>query len=195
MTKKDYLMKIFGKYLAQNRTLRETNIYEKPQESHNLIVIDELYYALKLEEAAQDIFKTGGESQNNLATYVQKMAETLRYLHNVDPYRMNPLKPLNDKVDEVLKKYAGVNFREFVLQTKPEKIEHEEYNEMPNGSLKYRLFEHRAKLHLAAIHDCEKMGMEINELLKDVRDNTIPYIKETKNEPTFDAILRVMGIN
>jgi len=111
----------------------------------------------------------------------------------INPYIENPLKPLNDKVNAFLQRHVGISYLEFVDQTKPEDFEEEDFEFLPRKkNLRRRLFDFRARLVIAALADTEKQGLNLEEILDAIKDETIPLIKREKEEPTFKAILKIL---
>ena len=180
----NYLTQIVKKYLSpilRRETPLQTN------EPFKINTVESPDYASLMEHTAQ--------GNTDLDTYVRKVAEEMRLFDSIDVRGIDPLKPIMDKVNSVLAKYAGMNFKEFAKEANPWEFNEGGYATMPNKPLRYRLFEYRSQFHLAAIYDCEQMGIDIGKLLIEVRAHEIPFIKNTVKEPTFEAILRVMGLN
>lgn len=133
------------------------------------------------------------DSASLWSTYLQHIAVVQPFLDTFDPYVRDVLKPLIDKIDGLLKKYANMNYSTFVKQVDPASLCTDTYALMENR-IKRQLFDYRARIYLSALADCEAQGYKVDDLLELIAKNEIPYVKEmkTNDEPTFQKIYALL---
>jgi len=125
--------------------------------------------------------------------YVEFLAREMQTYDKADPYKKDALKEMNDKADAFLRRHAGISYEYFLRQSKPETFTENDYGNLPERkNLRRRLFEHRARLYLSSLEDCEQNGFDILKLLPQIQESTIPYIKKERDEPTFREIMKVL---
>lgn len=101
-------------------------------------------------------------------------------------------KPFYDTANSFLQRHAGVSYNDFREQCQPWKWTDDSYGLFKRGSLRRKLFDARARCLLAALSDCEEMGVAPSELLRVLTECSIPTISETSSEPTVQAIAGVL---
>ena len=141
----------------------------------------------------QDFLEITRTEKPSLGAYIKALCREMQIFDGIDPYVKNPLNVITDKADAFLRRHAGISYEDFLMQAKPETFTENDFGDLPDKKkLRRRLFEHRARLYLSALEDVEKEGHNIDELLRDIEEATIPYIKRERYEPTFQEILRVL---
>lgn len=139
--------------------------------------------------AVLDQTRTGDPS---LDRYIRQISAEMRAIDNIDPYEKDTTKPSRAKVDHFLRTHTGMTYEEFVAQCHPETFDTGDFPKYPKTALKRRLFDYRARLYLAALDNCERQGENIPSLLVKIQEGKIPFIKKSRDEPTFSAILRAV---
>ena len=125
--------------------------------------------------------------------YIDELSNEMQIFDSINPYKKDPLRPITDKADAFLKRHAGISYKSFLSQSKPEEFSENDYGKLPEKrNLKKRLFEHRSMFYLSALENCEQKGYDIDDILREVERGTIPFIKKEQNEPTFREILKVL---
>src|SRR3989344_8020996 len=134
--------------------------------------------------------KTGKPSFD---AYVESLSREMQTYDEADPYKKDALKEITNKADAFLKRHAGISYENFLRQSKPETFTENDYGSLPERkNLRRRLFEHRARLYLSALDDFESRGYDVLELLPEIQQSTIPYLKKERDEPTFREIMKVL---
>jgi hypothetical protein len=134
--------------------------------------------------------KTGKPSFD---AYVESLSGEMQTYDGADPYKKDALKGITDKADAFLKRHAGISYEDFLRQSKPETFTENDYGKLPERkNLRRRLFEHRARLYLSSLEDFEQRGYDLHELLPEIQQSTIPYLKKERDEPTFREIMKVL---
>ena len=173
---------IFGKALHHSMGKQDKPGYDPPERENTL----SLDYKDFLERT-----KTGKPSFD---AYIESLAQEMQAYDSTDPYKKDALRSITDKADSFLRRHADISYEDFLRQANPDEFTENDYGNLPQRkNLRRRLFEHRARLYLSALDDCEKRGYRLNELLSGIEEATIPYLKKEKDEPTFKEILRVLG--
>lgn len=130
-------------------------------------------------------------ADKRLERFVCHMTEAMNFYDNFDPYTPDPLKPMNDKINRFLEKYLGINYEEFLRQARSYTLEGEDYDLIPQRLMR-KLFDHRARIYLAAFDSCEQEGLNAPELLEIVRKAKLPPIKKGEVEPTFEKMVELL---
>lgn len=115
-----------------------------------------------------------------------------RFSNSIDPYGKEPLQTLYDAVNSFLQRHAKISYNDFRGQCKPWEWTEDSYGLFGRGSIRRSLFDHRARLLLAALSDCEEMGIALSDLLRVLTECPIPTISQTPSEPTVQAIAAVL---
>ena len=98
-----------------------------------------------------------------------------------------------DKVEDFLKRHAGVTYSEFLREAHPEELEEGSYGLTNRRSIKRNIFDVRARLYLAALWDFEESGGDIESILEQIREENLPFTKESRGkEPTFEEIYKAL---
>jgi hypothetical protein len=126
--------------------------------------------------------------------YVELLAQEMQAYDSIDPYKKDALKSITDKADSFLIRHAEISYEDFLKQSNSDEFNTNDYGNLPKRkNLRKRLFEHRSRLYLSSLDDYEKKGYNIVDLLPEVENATIPYLKKERDEPTFQEILKVLG--
>ncbi len=161
---------------------KQDESYDKPKREYT--------YSLNYRDFLERT-KTGNQSFD---AYLESLSREMQIFDSIDPYKMNALVPLTNKADAFLRKHAGISYEDFLRQAKPEDFTGNDYGSLPEKrNLRRRLFKHRSMLYLSALEDAERRGYNLKELLQEVEQRTIPYLKKERDEPTFQEILKVLG--
>ncbi|VVB79462.1 Uncharacterised protein [uncultured archaeon] len=128
--------------------------------------------------------KTGNSDFDRYLTAYACAADSLRK-NPQDPYTMQ-------EAERFLRRHAEVSYKEFVDRCHPERIEAESYGLLQKGKLRRDLFERRALLYLCALEIFEEEGGNIEEILERIRKSKTPPIKNSRQEPTFEAIYKLL---
>jgi|TARA_B100000315_G_C14474957_1_gene540168 hypothetical protein len=137
-----------------------------------------------------DEAKTGKPSFD---AYVESLSREMQAYDGADPYKKNSLNEITDKADAFLRRHTGINYEDFLRQSKPETFTENDYGNLPERkNLRRRLFEHRARLYLSSLEDFEQRGYNVGEVLPEIQESTIPYLKKERDEPTFREIMKVL---
>lgn len=124
--------------------------------------------------------------------YSQAVQNQLKIRDQIDPYSTNPTISIDEKVNSFLSNYAGMDFSEFVHTSQPNGFSSGDYEALVKPSLKLRLFNYRAKIMITALADCISQGIPLQDIVRSVKDSIIKGVKPIINEPTFEAILKVI---
>lgn len=125
--------------------------------------------------------------------YVELLSREMQAYDGTDPYKKDALKDLDNKADSFLRRHAGISYKDFLRQSRPETFTENDYGSLPERkNLKRRLFEHRTRLYLSSLEVFEKSGFDVSELLPEIQKSRIPFLKKEKDEPTFREIMKVL---
>ncbi len=141
----------------------------------------------------KDLFEEFKIGDRFFDAYLSSISLNMKLYDSIDPYKKGALKPITDKADSFLMRHSGISFEQFLRKSNPEEFIDEDFGELPKKkNLRRRLFEHRTRLYLSALEDCENLGIDINEILLRVRVGKIPYLKKNSDEPSFKEILKTL---
>ena len=134
--------------------------------------------------------KTGKPSFD---TYVELLSREMQTYDEADPYKKDALRSITNKADAFLRRHGGISYEDFLRQSNPETITESDYGNRPERkNLRRILFEHRARLYLSSLEEFEQRGYDVSELLPEIQQSTIPYLKKEGHEPTFKEIMKVL---
>jgi len=122
--------------------------------------------------------------------YVESLSQEMQTYDAIK----DALKEITNKADAFLRRHVKISYEDFLKQVKPEEFTGNDFGNLPaKRKLRRRLFEHRAMLYLSALEDTERKGYDLDELLREIKQGIIPYLKKERDEPTFQAILLALG--
>lgn len=126
-------------------------------------------------------------------TYLQQLEKEIQNYEEIDPYKKEPMKQLDNKVNDFLVKHASISYHDFKMIAQPDSFETDDYRLLPKRkNLRKRLFDYRAKMLIAALANSESLVSNLDDLIRTIKDRKIPYIKNDANEPTFMAIAKIL---
>ncbi len=144
------------------------------------------------EDISEHSLPNAKKSQAEFDKFVRKVYEAEEIIYKTTREDRIAFNTLSEKVNSFLQRHAGLDYEEFVIRANPYGFDNEDYSVLPKNALKRRLFDHRAYLYLSALEDCEKEGADIEDLLEQISNGRIPFIKKEKDEPTFNSIRDVL---
>lgn len=172
---------IFGKALHYSMGKEDKPKYDLPKRDDSL----SLDYKNFLDKT-----KTGKPSFD---AYVESLSREMQAYDESNPYLKDSLRGITDKADSFLRRHADMSYEDFLRQSKPETFTENDYGNLPERkNLRRRLFEHRARLYLSSLEDFEQRGYDVSEVLPEIQESTIPYLKKERDEPTFREIMKVL---
>ena len=143
-------------------------------------------------EVFKEQTKTGNPSFD---AYIDVLVGVMHEYGAINPYQgKSCLTSFITKADAFLQRHASLTYETFLKQAKPEEFTTDDYGILPDKKrLKIRAFEHRTLLHLCALEECEQQGLNLEEILQQIRTHNIPSLKHEPEEPSFNEILKVLG--
>ena len=139
-------------------------------------------YAAVLEK-----LKTG---ESLVDAYAHQIGAEMRSIDRLIP-KIGALNPMYARVDEFLRAHTGMGYEDFIRSARPEELITEDYGKLP-PKMRRRLFDYRARLHVAALEHCESIGLDISEILTKASSIKIPFVKKESAEPAFDKLAELL---
>lgn len=132
-------------------------------------------------------------SDTSLRIFMQAMAEAIQFYDSVHVYDERPTQPLDDKINSFLMRNTGSTFEEFTNDVEIDGYG-DEFVMLAKRGLKFRLFNYRARVYLAALAAAEDAGYAPKEVLRKLKLITVSPIKKSRDEPVFEYLAEKLGV-